>query len=275
MQIIILGMHRSGTSLTTRLINMMGAYVGPEGMCGFNQDNPKGYWERRDVVECNVSLLKLHNPDWRALNVTPWVIDWKPPHQGPALPLQMKTIVFNMDSHRPWVMKDPYMCLTLPHWKPLLEVPVFVIVYRDPLEIAQSLRIRKYDTIPSLHRGMALWEAYAVSLLNASAGLPRIFVLHSDMMADPVNTTAQIYHAMVAQGVHGLRLPYAREINAYMNHSLYRAKTGAMDDDAPALNSFQQELAAMMRGERPVPENLAVSDASKTILEHHKMDTCS
>ena len=31
MQIIVLGMHRSGTSLVTRLINMMGAYFGPEG----------------------------------------------------------------------------------------------------------------------------------------------------------------------------------------------------------------------------------------------------
>ena len=58
MQIIVLGMHRSGTSATARLINMMGAYFGPENISLHKtDDNPKGFWERRDVMRINASLI--------------------------------------------------------------------------------------------------------------------------------------------------------------------------------------------------------------------------
>lgn len=50
MQLVILGMHRSGTSGVTRLLNMAGAYFGPPGIAtDANEENPKGFWERRDV----------------------------------------------------------------------------------------------------------------------------------------------------------------------------------------------------------------------------------
>lgn len=50
MQLMVLGMHRSGTSVLTRVLNMMGAYFGPEGIiAATNDENPKGFWERRDA----------------------------------------------------------------------------------------------------------------------------------------------------------------------------------------------------------------------------------
>ena len=48
MQLIVLGMHRSGTSLVARMLNLMGVYFGPEGIgTNANEENPKGFWERR------------------------------------------------------------------------------------------------------------------------------------------------------------------------------------------------------------------------------------
>lgn len=260
MQILILGMHRSGTSLVTRMVNMMGAYAGPEGsMLGFTVDNPKGYWERKDVIQHNVALLKLHDATWP--NITHWPVPFHPVPLPPPLREAMKTLILNMDAHRPWVMKDPRLCITLPYWKPLLEVPVCVIVYRNPLETAESLHKRKNDSVP-FKQGIALWEFYAVSLLNASRDLPRIFVIHSDFLDDPVATTAQLYHGLTAQGVQGLRLPSAREINAFIDKKLYRSKPKAQ-----ALTARQQELIAMLQGE-PVPEGwLAVSEESKAVLQ--------
>ena len=42
MQILVLGMHRSGTSMVARLLNMMGVYFAPEGAStGANQETPK------------------------------------------------------------------------------------------------------------------------------------------------------------------------------------------------------------------------------------------
>ena len=58
MQIIVLGMHRAGTSAVTRLINLMGAYLGPEEqLLPATPDNPKGYWERIDVLQLHEWLL--------------------------------------------------------------------------------------------------------------------------------------------------------------------------------------------------------------------------
>ena len=47
-QLIVLGMHRSGTSGITRLLNLAGAYFGPADIATEpNEENPKGFWERR------------------------------------------------------------------------------------------------------------------------------------------------------------------------------------------------------------------------------------
>jgi len=57
MQILIFGMHRSGTSMVVRLINMMGVYFAREGIStGSNEENPKGCWERRRVRALNAKL---------------------------------------------------------------------------------------------------------------------------------------------------------------------------------------------------------------------------
>jgi len=266
MQIIVLGMHRSGTSLTTRLINMMGAYVGPEGIYGFTPDNPKGFWERHDVVRCDASLLKLYPPACPGAIITPWMTQWEVPEtHARNLPIAMKTILLYMDGHRPWVVKDPYMCLTFEHWKPLLEVPVCVVIYRDPLEIAHSLTVVK-NSVPSIEYGIAMWEYYAMSLLNASAGMPRVHVLHSDFLSDPVNTVHQLYHALVAQGVQGLRLPSNREILAFIDPRLYRARADAGYRQQYQLTPHQQALAGMMQGQSQPPGTLTVSERSLKLL---------
>ena len=65
MQLIVLGMHRSGTSSVTRLLNLAGAYFGPEGIATDpNAENPKGFWERRDVRAVCDGLLHGGGYDW-------------------------------------------------------------------------------------------------------------------------------------------------------------------------------------------------------------------
>lgn len=239
MQIIVLGMHRSGTSLVTRLVNMMGAYFAPEkAALGFAADNPKGFWERRDVLQMNDALLAANGCGWNKLESWPKgeLAPHSPPHRQ-----AMKRLVMDMDAFRPWVLKDPRLCLTFPYWKPLLEVPVAVIVHRDPREIARSLELR--DGIP-LAQGLTMWELHAVSLLNATLGMPRIFVRHADFLAEPVAATLSLLAALQAQDVHGLREPSAREILAFVEPSLYRAK-----DVQGELSSHRRGIDAVMKGE--------------------------
>ena len=80
-QIVVLGMHRSGTSAVTQLIHQMGAYFGrieyempPSG------ENPKGFWERTDVMEINNDIFKEMSPHISWFSVTK--IDYK--HYKPS-----------------------------------------------------------------------------------------------------------------------------------------------------------------------------------------------
>jgi len=242
MQIIVLGMHRSGTSLTTRLINMMGAYFGPETSVGeITDDNPKGFWERPEVFKLNEALLASQSCAWHDL------ARWN--NQSAVIPgniaKNIQKIVLGIDAFRPWVLKDPRLCVLLPLWRPYLEVPIAVIVHRDPVEIALSLQRR--DGF-SLDKGLALWECYAKGIIAHTQDIPRIFVSHHELLERPVETCQRLYQELAELGVRRLAMPSDREITAFIDPKLYRSKPKG---EMQLMTENQQILADMMEGKRP------------------------
>ena len=218
MQILVLGMHRSGTSMVTRLLNLMGAYFGPEGSdVGASRENPKGFWERRDVLDLHEDVLRAVDSDW--YRVAHFDLDTLPEHVRADFEIRAKKIQLDLDAHTPWVMKDPRLCLLFPLWRPLLKNPVCVLVHRPPLQVGQSLKTR--DGFPIVF-GMALWEKYTQSALAGSAGLPRVLLAHQAVVRDPVGTAEKLYRALSERGVQGLRLPEPAEILAFVDPSLHR-----------------------------------------------------
>jgi hypothetical protein len=258
MQILVLGMHRSGTSVVTRMVNMMGAYFGPEGRSlGYSRDNPKGFWERKDVVTLNDQLL--HNFQARWQNVRQWDAA-KLGAVPKSLAAQIRLLLLDIDAHRPWVIKDPRMCITLPCWLPFLEVPVAVIVSRGPGAIARSLEIHRQLPFPY---GLALWEYYAVHTVQQAHALPKIFVSFESMLETPVSATKSLYDALARHGVQGLRLPSEREIRAFIEPSLERARAKSIKYQ---MTPEQENLAAMLRGELPFDPAVTVSPESQHIM---------
>jgi hypothetical protein len=258
MQLIVLGMHRAGTSAVTRLINMFGAYFGPEGIgTPGTKDNPKGYWERKDILGFNRRIFSTRGLLWYRVD------DWETRRQT-ALPdvakAALQNAVLGLDAYRPWVLKDPRFCLTLVEWLPFLEVPVAVIVSRNPLEIARSLDIR--DKLPRDY-GLALWEYYTASALRTAAALPRVFVDYNDLVRAPVETVGRLYRDLVALGTRRLELPTDREILAFIEPALLRS---TLDEGAPRLTDAQARLYAMQRGEHPIDPAIDVSDASRDLM---------
>ncbi|HJP99138.1 MAG TPA: hypothetical protein VJ862_11295, partial [Rhodanobacteraceae bacterium] len=54
--ILVLGMHRSGTSAVTRCLNLLGAEVGSK-LLPPAEDNRSGFWEHAEVVAVHEELL--------------------------------------------------------------------------------------------------------------------------------------------------------------------------------------------------------------------------
>lgn len=268
MQLIVLGMHRSGTSSVTRLLNLAGAYFGPEGIATeANAENPKGFWERRDVREVCDGLLRGGGFDW--WKVAGFEVDEIPEEVRQERLEQFTRIVHELDAHRPWVLKEPRLCLLSPVLRPALESPVFIHVEREPLEIAASLAARNNFPLPV---GVALWEVYTAHAWKASAPDPRVVVAFGDLIRDPVVTTTRLVGELQSHGVQGLRVPSAREIEAFITPSLHRQRRTAADH--PELLNLRQAALASATGrlERDDVRISAGALATLRSFEAHQAD---
>src|SRR5262245_37750610 len=77
--LLVLGMHRSGTSAITRIFNLLGADL-PKNLMSSGPGNELGHWESNDLVIIHDDLLtsagskwddwRAFNPDWYESNVS-------------------------------------------------------------------------------------------------------------------------------------------------------------------------------------------------------------
>jgi hypothetical protein len=172
--VIVTGMHRSGTSLVCRLLNLCGMELGDaEDLLPPAADNPDGFWENRRFVEVNTAVLRANGEAW----------DWPNPAalqpeglELEALRSEATTLVkgFAKGAFRGW--KDPRNCLTLPFWLSLEPEALVVLVVRHPVEVAESLARRNHvsDTL-----GLGLWLIYHERLLQAVRA-SHLIVTHFD-----------------------------------------------------------------------------------------------
>ncbi|HEX2820075.1 MAG TPA: hypothetical protein VHO07_07915 [Streptosporangiaceae bacterium] len=178
--VVVLGMHRSGTSAVTRALNLLGLTICPPAdLIGAHPTNPAGHWESRTLVECNNAILKAAGAR-----------SWCPLPPGPewiSTPLVQDLIPLCRAAFRvvhpsaPWVWKDPRICLTADLWLPLLQAPpAIVLVVREPLQIARSVNAR--DSFP-LPLCLTLWERYLREAMRSAVGLP-VWVTWFDQLLD-------------------------------------------------------------------------------------------
>ena len=178
--VVVLGMHRSGTSAVTRALNLLGLTTCPPAdLIGAHPANPTGHWESRTLVECNNAVLAAVGGR-----------SWCPPPPGPAwistppvqnlIPL-CRAAFQAVHPSPPWVWKDPRTCLTADLWLPLLQAPpAIVLVAREPLQVARSVNAR--DNLP-LPFCLALWERYLREAMRSAVGLP-VWVTWFDQLLD-------------------------------------------------------------------------------------------
>lgn len=194
---VILGMHRSGTSAITRVINLLGLPLCSASEFFDVPGNPTGHWESGSLVTFNEQLLMALGGTFEA----PPILEpgWESHQVATNRYAEAAAIFRQAYATKSWVWKDPRTCLTLPFWRIVWsDVPVGVFVHREPLEISLSLSRR--DGTGKAH-GIALWERYARSALQSAGGLPLVTVRFGEVMADPVRAIAQLRHDLVALGV--------------------------------------------------------------------------
>jgi hypothetical protein len=159
--LIVLGMHRSGTSSLTGCLEQRGLYLGEVSQK--NPFNSKGNRENSRVMELNNSVLEASGGRWDSPpDEMIWTNDLAA--ERDALVASLK-----QSGAQHWGFKDPRTLLTLPFWEEVIPEISFVGTFRHPAAVAKSLNAR--SGMP-LEQGLALWRKYNRRLLALWARNP-------------------------------------------------------------------------------------------------------
>ena len=176
--LVVLGMHRSGTSFLTDCTEVLG-FTLPGDRNGPAPDNPKGHFEPRAIVDLNESALARAGASWARI---------APLDAGPNPDEMEAALQASFGKAARIVIKDPRMSLLMPAWRPFLETlgqVSAVISLRNPAEVAASVARR--DAISADHSYLS-WISHILTALDSTEGLPRMLVLFPDWTGRPAET---------------------------------------------------------------------------------------
>ena len=253
--IVVIGMHRSGTSMCSNMLHMLGADMASEVHAA--PANAKGHWERPRLVDTNDAIFGFFRRPWgspsHVLDMPEhWLGD---PRVEELRRRSVRWLQPHMGALRPYGFKDPRTTLLLRFWKQVFveigATPRYVFCVRNPAQVARSLFARD-----SMERGQAeyRWLHYNIEAVRAMAGLPVCIIPYEHWFDRPQETAVRLAAHV------GLPEPSAaavrRVIDADLRHDgavppaaalsqrLHRAIVG--NAEAPAIGDDLRDLAPLL-----------------------------
>ena len=223
--VIILGMHRSGTSMLAGLLVRMGLQTGGP-LLPPAKDNKRGFFERYDLVSQNTILMQLQHVQY-AFNT-----QYYDPIKGLDLARSNSSLFdrgrqmleFLKDPlNHPYLLKDPRLCITLPTWLPLLNnPPAILFIYRHPFDVALSLhkREQEHSHFPIV-RGLRLWYVYNRKAIQQSQSLCRVVTSYDRVVSSTKREMNRIYNELRTSC--GVSVPHQiteEDVNYFVDPSL-------------------------------------------------------
>lgn len=187
--LIVAGMHRSGTSLVASWLHAAGVDMGRR-LLAANAANPHGYFEDEEILDLQRRMLASAVPpgedghaDWG------WTESERLDRASFAdyRAAAVRLLAARADA-RPWGFKDPRSSLALEFWLDLLPGARFLLLYRLPWEVADSMQRLGAETF--LRRpdyAYRIWAFYNRHLLAFAASHPQqaILVSSNALVRDP------------------------------------------------------------------------------------------
>ena len=237
--IIVLGMHRSGTSLVSEMLHRWGAFGRVEDCLPSDQWNARGYWELSPLVDLNTRLLKEAGAAW---DCPPRQKDdqrladlaAQPSYRGEAMGL---LVSMKVEQNGSWFWKDPRLSLLLPFWQELWSDVRYVICVRDPFEICRSLLERDDLSFPV---SILLWQRYMLSILEWTRKGPAIVVSYSALLQNPADECARLSLFLQNSNASDRSMEAAKEMRKAVDKELRHFRTD--NHHTPLLSRSQKEL---------------------------------
>ncbi|WP_155943268.1 hypothetical protein [Rhodanobacter thiooxydans] len=222
--ILILGMHRSGTSSLTRILNLHGANLGT-WLLEAAADNEAGFWENYYAVDLNEKVLAALGFAWDDPRLLP--DGWCSSQVVAPMRRQLKELIKREFEPSPlWAVKDPRLCRLVPLWQAAViecnYVPKHLITVRHPEEVVQSL-IKRNGMSPA--SASLLWLRHLSESIVEGDASDRALVTYDQLLTDWRSCMARI-----SEGFH-IEWPVtsaacAEAVDAHLNPDLRHNITG-------------------------------------------------
>jgi hypothetical protein len=271
--VIVLGAHRSGSSLATRALEVLGVNLGDNPMPA-DRFNQTGYSEDMDFFHLNEEIMESTGRDWHYL---------KPIEEDELVELckgeyfsrARDLLAAKMGSSGPYGVKDPRFSILLPFWMRVFEAnslePTYVISLRDPRSVASSLARR--DGLPE-EKSHWMWISHYLGALSGSAGFRRVVVDYGEMLRSPLRQVERMSKALCLEINRDRMVVFeGTVVNSGANDSRARAEGMTATETCPDLaHDIYQKLYAAARDETPIDTSewlgawLKAFDSFKSLL---------
>lgn len=265
--IFILGMHRSGTSALTRMVNLLGVRLGEALIEAQTGVNDRGFWENREMVALNEAILRRLDSTWFDYAEYPreWWLDARFDELKGRI---VGWLEDNFGAGGMAALKDPRLCRLLPIWRHAAEQAGFnckaILVIRAPHEVRQSL-LRRDPFSPRTCD--LLWLRYLVDGERFSHDMPRAIVDYHQLLDDWRKVAADLSDCLslqwpappeeAAQGI-------TQEIDPALRRQT-EAQPEMGSPLSPALDAVYQHMRESMPG---VPDEAKVKQQLALLMEH-------
>jgi hypothetical protein len=241
--VVILGMHRSGTSAVAGVLGLAGLAT-PETLIPTAEANERGFWESEPVKSLNDQVLKRLDLTWYGLEPINDSSLQERRFQSDRRQAE-KILKAEFPAGKSFVLKEPRLCRLVPFWDSILEGLARKVVYtftlRNPVEVARSLA-RRNDMDPDV--GMLLWARYSLDAECHTRGKARAFISYSAIIQNWQPALQKLNDKL------GLQLnltgPKAEAIDDYISADLQHQSE--KDEEASARIPLVGEAYRIFRG---------------------------
>ncbi len=181
--IVVLGVHRGGTSAITGALNLLGVDLG-RSFIPENEWNERGHFELAEVIRIDNALLRLAHKTWDCIELPSYAEIAA--HAAPLAAQAGAFLAQEFSGAALWALKDPRICRLLPFWQDVFrELHVadsYVIALRNPLSVARSLERR--DGFAT-EKGCLLWLQHMRAAVADTRGRRAVVVDYDRFVEDP------------------------------------------------------------------------------------------
>jgi hypothetical protein len=182
--VVVLGMHRSGTSLITRSLQVLGVSLGDHLMPPADGNNAKGFFEDIDIAELNIALLASLGRDWQSLQALE-AADFDRLDREGWTEKALAILRAKLRTGTLFGFKDPRTAKLLPFWQNVFAAgglsASYLLALRNPASVADSLASR--DGMPR-ERSYYLWLEHVLNSLAGTLGSAPTLVDYDDFFGD-------------------------------------------------------------------------------------------